>query len=196
MPKSLKSYCLLLVFLGFFGSLTYSFYVNTIFNINQNDQSRNVNPKISWIWASLNLTNEYEIDGKTFNGGDIIPIKGKVFNKVSLEPKPNINVSIFANGKLYLDFSNRTNINGDFKISFVIPRTINNNTQIEIWANVTDVLPGEIEYMNHYVITVLNNKIPNQKIDFGNIYVIIGTSIRIVFLIIVVKRKHKIIDIP
>ncbi|MFX0179424.1 MAG: nitrous oxide reductase family maturation protein NosD [Candidatus Hodarchaeota archaeon] len=158
MIKSSKFYCSIFILLIFFSNTAILCH---LYLEPQNNQKRipdKINLlKTSAIWASLNLTNAYEVNETKFYAGTSMPIKGKVFNRITGEPNPNINVSIFANGKLYNEFNDTTDSEGDFEINFIIPLTIKSNTQIEIWGNVTDILPGDIEYLNHYEITVLSN---------------------------------------
>jgi len=123
----------------------------------QDTTDLNFPPKTSWILASLNLTNANQVNGTDFYAGTTIPINGKVFNRITLEPKPNFNVSIIANGKLYTKLKNTTDSEGNFKINFPISPTIENNTQIEIWGYVLDTLPGDIEYLNHYEVSALDH---------------------------------------
>lgn len=158
MLKSSKLYCFLFILLIFFSNFAISCH---LFLESQNNHKNTVDKnnalKTSVIWSSLNLTNANQVNGTDFYVGTSIPIKGKVFNRITLEPKPNINVSIFADGNLFLEFNDTTDSEGDFEINFTIPLTIENNTRIEIWGNVTDTLPGDIEYLNHYEITVLHH---------------------------------------
>jgi len=170
MLKSSKFYCSIFIVLIFFSNFTVLYHLSLEHqNNHKNTTDKNSALKTSAIWASLNLTNANQVNGTDFYAGTSIPIKGKVFNRIILEPKPNINVSIFANGNLYLEFNDTTDSEGDFEINFTIPLTIENNTQIEIWGNVTDTLPGDIEYLNHYEITVLHRP--------SNYWNLTGTSI-------------------
>ena len=125
----------------------------------ENDETKGDNYKISpAIWATFNLTNNW-IDGDRYFHGDIIPIRGRLFNRIPVPsgvPKVGYNVELIVNGQQLSQYGNTTDSNGVYRISYAIPNSTNIYSYLNISAIVTDA-PGVVEYVysdltDHYII--------------------------------------------
>jgi hypothetical protein len=112
----------------------------------------------AWTWATLELTNPTEIDGKRFPHNSIITIEGRIYSKSDGTNKSGINVIIQVDGTDYSSFLNTTDTNGQFAIDYTIDPSLNiyNTHQIKaIPINyITNPPGGEIENPDFYTIYV------------------------------------------
>ena len=116
------------------------------------------NLKLNWIWATLELTNPSEVDGKRFPHNSAITIKGRIYSKADGTNKSGINVIIQVDGMDYPSFLDTTNINGQFAIDYTIDPALNVYNPHQIKAipinYITNPPGGEIENPDFYIINV------------------------------------------
>jgi len=96
------------------------------------------NPKVSVLWASLNLTN-YEINNGDYYHNETIPIEGRLYSY--LEPYGGLNdyeVSLYIDGDLMTEFNDTTHNDGNFRINFTIPFDLDIYQTHKLEVNVTD----------------------------------------------------------
>ena len=131
----------------------------TNYSNNENVPTNNKEkPKMSWFWATLDLTNPGEVNNSLFTHFTSIHIKGRLYNKISGENKTGINVAIEVNDVVDMGYTDITNVNGQFDINYVIDEFLDIYTSHKIEVVVTDTEPGgpgsEIEYPHFYTINV------------------------------------------
>ena len=119
----------IILFLAF--STLFITFLNTRINFDDKDSIHNTNqntvgykddkaPKTSAFWAWINLTNELEVDGKTFYHNTTITIEGILYNYSVSPPTPQgiqgYKIALIVDGKLHQGYNNITDSNGIFKI--------------------------------------------------------------------------------
>ena len=133
--------------------------INKIINFNdfnlgntQKIMGNGNNPRVSAIWASINITN-YQLNNTRHYHNDTITIKGdlKYNNGTGVE---TMEVAIFVNDILYPRFTNFTNDIGDFRIDFRIPYSFDvySISGYKIQVNVTDTSRGKVLKENFLII--------------------------------------------
>jgi len=131
----------------------------TIYSNNENKSTYNQEkPKMSWFWATLDLTNPGEVNNSLFTHFTSIHVKGRLYNKISGENKSGINVAIEVDDAVDMSYTDITDVNGQFDINYVIDEFLDIYTSHKIEVVVTDTEPGgpgsEIEYPHFYTINV------------------------------------------
>ncbi|MFX1499635.1 MAG: hypothetical protein ACFFDH_01570 [Promethearchaeota archaeon] len=106
------------------------------------------------IWATLNLTNPSEINGKVFTLGSTIPIQGRLYNKILDVGKPDYEIEIVVNNINDSAFTDRTDGNGDFQIDYVIDPNLDLYSIHNISVIITNSTPGIYENFDYYLINV------------------------------------------
>ncbi|MFX1569870.1 MAG: hypothetical protein ACFFCV_16070 [Promethearchaeota archaeon] len=116
------------------------------------------NPKMSWFWATLELTNPSEVHNKRFYRNSIISIKGHLYNKIDGSNKSGVNVAIQVNDITDMGYTDITDSLGRFNIFYTIDPLLDIYSSHKIDVIVTDSEPGgpgsEIEYLDFYTIEV------------------------------------------
>jgi hypothetical protein len=155
LKKKSKKFGILIIFLVIivnFTSLANLFLKN-------NAPKTNVNPKMSWFWATLDLTNPIEVNNSMFTHYASITIKGRLYNKINESiDTSGVNVAIEINDIIDYEYTNITGINGYFTIRYTINPYLDVYSSHKLEVIVTDTEPGgpgsEIEYHHFYVIYV------------------------------------------
>jgi len=116
------------------------------------------NPKASWFWATLELTNPSEVHNKRFYHNSFISIKGHLYNKIDGSNKSGVNVAVQVNDVTDTDYTDITDSFGRFNINYMINPLLDIYSSHKIDVIVTDSEPGgpgsEIEYLDFYTIEV------------------------------------------
>jgi len=158
-PKSLKKKSKTIGILIIFLAIIVNFTLFTNIFLNNNTQKTNLNPKMSWFWATLDLTNPSEVNNSRFTHYTSISVKGRLYNvfNESIDTS-GVNVAIEVDDIIDWGYTNTTGINGYFTIRYTI------NPDLDVYSNhkleviVTDTEPGgpdsEIEYHHFYIIYV------------------------------------------
>lgn len=132
---------------------TFNFF--TVHNNSYNDK----NPKMSWFWATLDLTNPGEINNSLFTHSASISVKGRLYNKIngSIDTS-GVNVAIEVDDVIDMSYTDITDSNGNFTINYIIDPFLDISSAHKIEVAVTDSEPGgpgsEIEYHHYYMIYV------------------------------------------
>jgi len=132
----------------------------TTFNlfIEYNNSHNEKNPKLSWFWATLELTNPGEVNNSRFTHFTAISVRGHLFNKIDGSNKTGINVAIEIDDIVDMGFTDITDGNGNFDINYIIDANLDIYSLHKIEVVVTDSEPGgpgsEIEYPDFYTIAV------------------------------------------
>ena len=147
----------LISFLIFLILINIGFITNFFDTYNKKYPSNDKNLRLSWEWATLDLTNPLEVNNSWFTHNTVISIKGRVYNKVDQTNKSGLNVAIEINSEETGD-TGVTDSNGNFDISYTVDPLLDIYTTHRIEAKVTDPEPGgpgsEIEYHHFYIIYV------------------------------------------
>ncbi len=126
--------------------------------INDNTSRNNLNPKMSWFWATLDLTNPIEVNNSMFTHYTSISVKGRLYNKIDNSSKNNINVAIEVNDVVDMSYTDVTDSMGKFNINYMIDPFLDVYSTHKIEVAVTDSEPGgpgsEVEYHHFYTIYV------------------------------------------
>lgn len=144
----------------------------TIFNLTTNDKISYTKekPKMSWFWATLDLTNPGEVNNSLYTHFEVISVKGRLYNKIDGSNKSGINVAIEVDDIVDMSYTDITDGNGRFDISYVVDGFLDIYTSHKIEVLVTDTEPGgpgsEIEYHDFYTIYV--NATSYFDINFGS----------------------------
>jgi len=149
----LISFTIFLIFINI------SFITYIHYNVDKSHLFNKKNPKLSWEWATLDLTNPLEVNNSRFTHNSDISIKGRVYNKANESiDTSGLNVAIEVNYTLDTRYTDVTNFNGDFDISYTVDPSLNVYIGYRIEVRVTDPEPGgpgsEIEYHHYYTIYV------------------------------------------
>ncbi|MFX1395130.1 MAG: hypothetical protein ACFFAH_16400, partial [Promethearchaeota archaeon] len=147
---------------------------NSINNVNQNTvgyKDEKV-PKTSAQWAWINLTNDLEVDGKTFYHNTTITIEGILYNYSVSPPIPQgiqgYKIALIVDGKLYEKYNNITDSNGIFKIqNYTINSSMNIYSSHKIEAQIIGSTPGEVK-LNNY-LTIFANATSYFHVDNYNL---------------------------
>ncbi len=152
--KKLKVFGILIIFL----IILVNFASFTNFNFKATYPNTKNNPKMSWFWATLELTNPSEVHNKRFYHNSLVSIKGHLYNKIDGSNKSGINVAIEVNDVLDMGYTDITDSWGRFDINYIIDPLLDIYSSHKIEVIVTDSEPGgsgsEIEYLNFYTIEV------------------------------------------
>ncbi|MFX1374976.1 MAG: hypothetical protein ACFFA0_04120 [Promethearchaeota archaeon] len=152
--KKLLNSIFILIFLILFFNI---FTIHNLFTEYNTSHNKNL-PKLSWLWATLDLTNPGEVNNSRFTHSTPISVKGRLYNKIDGSNKSGINVAIEVNDVIDTDFTDITDINGRFDINYIIDEDLDIYTSHKIEVAVTDSEPGgpgsEIEYHHFYMVDV------------------------------------------
>ncbi len=146
--KTSKLLLLLILFsLSLFSSSLSKFQL-----VNEENKINDCTPKSAAISYFVNLTNPLEVNGSTFKHGDIITVKGHVYNPYMSGAQPDVNVSIMFDGidLWWSGDSNAKNItgpDGNFTITTTIPMWSDIYQPNIISINNTD---GKTIQVNHH----------------------------------------------
>ena len=154
LKKKLSVLLLLLIFLSFsIGYLTAS----GLF-AEYSSSSNREKPRMSWFWATLDLTNPGEINNSMFTHYNFISVKGRIYNKIDHSNKSGVNVAIEVDDVVDTGYNDITDINGRFDINYQIDGNLDIYSPHKVEVLVTDTEPGgpgsEIEYHHFYIIYV------------------------------------------
>jgi len=151
-----KIFYLFTLILILFTFITNSMYIFTINHISyENVTSDNNNLEINApIWATLSLTNPSEINGSVFTINSTIPIKGRLYNKITTVGKPGYTIEIVVNDIPNSIYNDITDGNGDFQIDYTIDPNLDLYSTHIIRVNVSDSTPGIVENTDFYIIDV------------------------------------------
>ncbi len=115
-------------------------------------------PKMSWFWATLDLTNPGEVNNSIFTRSTYISVKGRIYNKIDNSSKSFVNVAIEVDDIVDLGYTDITDGWGRFDINYLIDPSIDIYSSHKIEVTVTDSEPGgpgsEIEYHDFYIIYI------------------------------------------
>ena len=152
--KKLSALIVLLIFLCV--SLNYFTTIN-LFTGNSTPYSKE-NPRMSWFWATLDLTNPSEVNNSMFTHYNFISVKGRIYNKIDQSNKSGVNVAIEVNDIVDMAYTDTTDLNGRFDINYQIDGNLDIYSSHKIEVVVSDSEPGgpgsEIEYHDFYTIYV------------------------------------------
>lgn len=152
--KKLKGFGILIIFL----IILINFASFTNFNFKASYPNTKNNPKMSWFWATLELTNPSEVHNKRFYHDSTVSIKGHLYNKIDGSNKTDVNVAIEVNDVVDMGYTDITDSWGRFNINYIIDPLLDIYSSHKIEVIVTDSEPGgpgsEIEYLNFYTIEV------------------------------------------
>jgi len=130
----------------------------TNFNFKATYPNTKNNPKMSWFWATLELTNPSEVHNKRFYHNSPVSIKGHLYNKIDGSNKSLVNVAIEVNDIVDMGYTDITDSWGRFNINYIIDPLLDIYSSHKIEVIVTDSEPGgsgsEIEYLDFYTIEV------------------------------------------
>jgi hypothetical protein len=145
-----------LLIIIFFSIIISNIFSTNYSNIENSHLNNNEKPKISWFWATLDLTNPGEVNNSVFTHYTSISVKGRLYNKISGENKSGYNVAIEVNDIVDLSYTDVTDPNGQFDINYIIDEFLDVYSSHKIEVVVTDTEPGgpgsEIEYLHFYTI--------------------------------------------
>ncbi|MFX0030959.1 MAG: hypothetical protein ACFE8B_17225 [Candidatus Hermodarchaeota archaeon] len=151
-----KLITLTLILLFFIVSL--NLFTITNFLTNHNTAYNEKSPRLSWFWATLELTNPGEVNNSRFTHYSAISVKGRLYNKIDGSNKSGINVAIEVDDSVDMGFTDITDSNGRFDINYIIDGNLDVYTSHKIEVIVTDSEPGgpgsEVEYLDFYMIDV------------------------------------------
>ncbi len=147
----------LTIIIFFFVIISNVFISNYSYNENFHPDNKE-KPKMSWFWATLDLTNPGEVNNSLFTHFTLIHVKGRLYDKISGLNKSGINVAIEVDDVVDMRYTDITDVNGLFDISYIIDEFLDIYTSHKIEVIVTDTEPGgpgsEIEYPHFYTIFV------------------------------------------
>ncbi len=131
----------------------------TNYSYNENPaHSNKEKPKMSWFWATLDLTNPVEVNNSLVTHFTSISVKGHLYNKIFSENKVGINVALEVDDVVDMGYTDVTDTNGLFDINYIIDEFLDIYSSHKIEVIVTDFEPGgpgsEIEYSHFYTIYV------------------------------------------
>lgn len=134
-------------------SSTYFFNKNSNSNADNSFDKRNLEINAP-IWATLNLTNPSQINGKVFTLGSTIPIQGRLYNKILGTGKPDYEIEMVVDNIDNFAYTDITDGNGDFQIDYVINPNLNLYSIHNISVKITNSTPGIYENYDFYLINV------------------------------------------
>ena len=149
----------LISFFIFLILINISFITNLFHNNDEKHPLNDKNLRLSWRWATLDLTNPLEINNSRFTHNSDISIKGRVYNiaNESIDTS-GLNVAIEVDYILDMNYTDVTDFNGNFNISYTIDPLLDIYLSHRIEVKVTDPEPGgpdsEIVYHDFYTIYV------------------------------------------
>ncbi|MFX1385889.1 MAG: hypothetical protein ACFE9M_01620, partial [Promethearchaeota archaeon] len=122
----------------------------------------NENLRVSYFkWATLELTNPFEVNESRFPHDSMISIKGRIYSKSDETNKSGIEVIIQVDSIDYPSYNDFTDLNGRFTINYVIDPNLDVYSPHEIKAipinYVTNPPGGYIENPDFYTINVNTN---------------------------------------
>ncbi|MFX0188422.1 MAG: hypothetical protein ACFE8A_11890 [Candidatus Hodarchaeota archaeon] len=134
-------------------------FLNSTDQYSKEDKSNidfiNKNPKISWGWATLDLTNPIEVNNTLFPHNIEIFVKGRLYNKINGTGKAGRDVILVVDGVQDPRYTNTTDNDGKFQINYTVDPSLNVFSKHKIEVLVTNIPPGgEVEYRHHYIIEV------------------------------------------
>ncbi len=127
--------------------------------LSNNTQKTKLNPKMSWFWATIDLTNPSEVNNSRFTHYASISVKGRLYNKINESiDTSGVNIAIEVDDIIDGDYTNITGLNGYFTIRYTINPDLDVYSSHKLEVIVTDTEPGgpgsEIEYHHFYIIYV------------------------------------------
>ena len=122
----------LISFLVFLILFNISFITSSFYNNDKNYPFNNKTLKLSWEWATLNLTNPLEINNSRFTHNTDISIEGRIYSKSDGTNKSGIEVIIQVDGMDYPSYNDFTNPNGRFAIDYTIDPSLDIYSSHEI----------------------------------------------------------------
>jgi len=129
-----------------------------IYNDDKSFQLNDNNLKLSWTWASLDLTNPLKVNNSRFTHNTDISIEGRIYSKSDGTNKSDIEVIIQVDGINYPSYNDFTDSNGRFFIVYTIDPSLDIYSSHELKAipinYVTDPPGGIIENPEYYTIYV------------------------------------------
>jgi len=156
-PRSLSLIFLLLLLTIFLNITITSNETNKIKDNSTIDQDKN--PKLSWWWATLDLTNPSEVNDTKipFTHNTEIYVKGRLYNRITGDNKSGNNVAIVVNGLQDSRYTDTTDLEGKFQINYTIDPSLNIYIKHRIEVLVITGIPttpsgAEVEYRHHYII--------------------------------------------
>lgn len=164
--KNSKALGILIIFLIFL--INFTSFTTLVLNVNHCKPE--YQPKMSWFWATLDLTNPSEVNNTRFYHNSPISVKGRVYNvfNESIDTS-GLNVAIEVDDVVDMGHTNITGINGYFTIRYTINPNLDVYSSHKLEVIVTDPEPGgpesEIEYHHFYNIDV--NATSYFDIDLG-----------------------------
>ncbi len=139
------------------------FITNFTYNDDKHHPVNDKNLKLSWTWATLDLTNPLEVNNSLFTHNTDISIEGRIYSKSDGTNKSDIEVIIQIEGMNYSSYNDFTDSNGRFAIDYTIDPSLNIYSSHELKAipiNYITVPPGGVienpEYYTIYVNTTSN----------------------------------------
>ena len=151
--KRKLSVLLIIIFFSLIiSNIFFTNYSNIEYTPLNNDKEK---PKLSWFWATLDLINPGEVNNSMFTHSTSMSVKGRLYNKISGENKSGYNVAIEVNDVVDLSYTDVTDLNGQFDISYIIDEFLDVYSSHKIEVTVNDSEPGgpgsEIEYLQRRV---------------------------------------------
>ncbi|MHA2182925.1 MAG: hypothetical protein ACXAAH_16015 [Promethearchaeota archaeon] len=148
----------LIIIILFSAVISNVFFTNYSYSENHPFNNNKDKPRMSWFWATLDLTNPGEVNNSLFTHFSSISVRGRLYNKISGENKTGINVAIEVDDAIDMRYTDVTNVNGQFDINYIIDEFLDVYTIHKLEVVVTDTEPGgpgsEIEYPHYYTINV------------------------------------------
>jgi len=117
-------------------------------------------------FATLDLTNPTEVNNSKYLRTTTIPIKGRLYNRISGDNKSGYEVAIKVDDILYRNFNDTTNSLGQFKINYTIHSFLSIGVGHKINVTVINETTNNVEYWHHYIIYV--NSTSFFDIDWAN----------------------------
>jgi hypothetical protein len=124
--------------------------------VNDLNWNRIEEPKKAGTWATLDLINPVGINGSRFPFDFVIPIQGRLYNRIPPESgKGGYRVVIEIDSVLHPSFDDVTDSNGYFQIDYVVSSTLNvfspHKLEVKVYSPTP---PGDVEYRTHYLINI------------------------------------------
>ncbi|KKN42734.1 hypothetical protein LCGC14_0710320 [marine sediment metagenome] len=154
LEKRLSAIILIFIFFGIvFNILSNSSLINK--NLSHHIDK---NPKLSFLWATLDMTNPGEVNNTQFYHSTVISVEGRIYNRIDNSSKQSINVAIEVDDVVDMSYTDATDPQGRFDINYIVDPFLDIYSSHKIEVFVTDVEPGgpgsEIEYHHFYTIFV------------------------------------------
>ncbi|MFX1320355.1 MAG: hypothetical protein ACFFAQ_01810 [Promethearchaeota archaeon] len=148
----------LITFLTLLILINISFFTYFHYNDDKSHLLNEKEPRLSWEWATLDLTNPLEVNNSRFTHNTDISIEGRIYSKSDGTNKSDIEVIIQVDGMNYPSYNDFTNPNGRFTIDYTIDPSLDIYSSHELKAipiNYVTIPPGGvIENPDYYTIYV------------------------------------------